>query len=384
VTIDPNLPAALSGDLIPWADVGEGWYVVLYDSSRANPASGEDIREGPPVLYLVNRDGARYEVAAWEPGQFRTLIDATATSALLAGMGSNPDETVYEVVDLTSGDSSVVHTVGFEERSLGIWWPLVSLTRPDGANVVVHRSDGTIEWLERRARDGTVLAVVYEQTYTEGGRSMAWLYEPEGTSLVVSGEEGIVVVSNEGSVVGEVSSPPETLCEPVRWWNPDTFLAACYGLTAASAPLDEYGQPHTFYGRLWLLETDGSPGTALTEYPAEPTIVVDFGFHDAWPVDDEVFLQWSGDCGSSAVAILNTEGLGEFLQMEGPEGVGHGVAMVDIVDGQMTVYGWDDCAATIGALFTTDLDGRYLSTLVPVVGDARGVIGVRGLATVHP
>jgi hypothetical protein len=195
----------------------------------------------------------------------------------------------------------------------------------------------------------------------------------------------MIEVSNEGAVMGELWSPPDTTCEPVRWWDADSLLAVCYGQSASSAPLDEYGQPHTFYGRLWVLETDGTPGAPLTEYPAESPSVVDFGYHDAWPTDDQVFLDWSGDCGSSAVATLNAEGTGDLLDIEEPDDrLIHGVEMIDIHDGRITVHGWDDCAATIGGLFTVDLDGRLLDTLVPVIGDARGVTGVRGLATVYP
>lgn len=385
VTVDPNLPSALSRGQVPWDDVGAGWYVVLYDSSKANPTSEADAREGPVVLYLVNSAGERYEVAAWEPGRYPTFIDAAATSALVARTGADLDETVYDVVDLTTGSSSVAYRVGFPENSFVNTWPPLSLTRPRGENVVVHRSDGTTEWLERRTPDGTVLSVVYEQTYVEGEGSMAWLYGPDGTSLVVAGTSGIFEMSNEGSILGKLWAPPDTLCEPVRWWDADTFLAACYGQGPGSAPFDDNGQPHTYYGRLWLLETDGAPGAPLTEYPAEPPIVVDFGYHDAWPTDDEIFIQWRGDCGSAAVANLNAEGTGDFLDIEEPEArLAHGVEMIDIHDGQMTIYGWDDCAATVGGLFTVDLEGRYLKTLVPVLGDSRGVIGVRGLATVYP
>lgn len=384
VTVDPYLPSALSRGQVPWADVGPGWYVVLYDSSKANPTDESDIREGPVVLYLVNSAGERYEVAAWEPGQYPTLIDATEASALIALYELDRDQTVYEVVDLTTGASSVTYTVGLPELSLDIW-PHAFLTRPSGANVVVHRSDGTTEWLERRAPDGTVLSVIFEQSYAGGGRTMTWLYAPDGTSLVVSGSGGISEMSNEGSVLGELWSPPDTRCEPVRWWDVDTFLATCYGQGPGSAPLDDYGEPHTYYGRLWLLETDGSPGAPLTEYPAEPPSVVDFGYHDAWPTGDETFIQWRGDCGAGAVATLNAAGIGDFMDIEEPEArLAQGVEMIDIVGGQMTIYGWEDCAAWVGALFMVDLEGRYVNTLVPVIGDSRGVAGVRGLATIYP
>jgi len=58
--------------------------------------------------------------------------------------------------------------------------------------------------------------------------------------------------------------------------------------------------------------------------------------------------------------------------------------LVDIVGEQMTIYGWQDCASSVGALFTTGLTGNYLDVLVPIVGDARSVIGVVGLTTVYP
>jgi len=85
------------------------------------------------------------------------------------------------------------------------------------------------------------------------------------------------------------------------------------------------------------------------------------------------------------VATLDSEGTGEFLNIETPEPrLAHGVEMIDLVDGQMTIYGWESCDAAVGALFTIDLEGRYQDTLVPVIGDSRGVTGVRGLATVYP
>lgn len=66
----------------------------------------------------------------------------------------------------------------------------------------------------------------------------------------------------------ELWSPQDNYCEPVRWWDPDTVLASCFGQGPGFAPLDDQGQLHTYHGRLWLLEVDGSAGAPLTEYPA--------------------------------------------------------------------------------------------------------------------
>lgn len=385
VTVDPNLPSAMNRAGIPWNEVGAGWYVVLYDSSTANPASEAEAREGPSVLYLVNSDGERFEVASWGPGQYPTLIDATPTSALVARSGANVDETVYEVIDLTSGVISVAHTVEFPETSLIDVWPHASLTRPNGTNVVLHRTDGDYEWLERRSVDGILLSVVYEQPYTEDDANLSWLYGPDGTALVVAHIGGINQVTNEGGNLVELWAPPDTRCEPVRWWDADTFLATCYGQGSDLAPLDEDGEPHPYYGRLWLLEVDGSAGMSLTDYPTDPPIAVDFGYHDAWPTEDDLFLQWSGDCAASAVATLNPDGSGDFLQITTPDNViADGIRLVDIRAGDMTLYGWEGCDAWTGTLFTSDLDGHYLNTLVPVIGDSRGVTGVIGLRTVYP
>lgn len=385
MTVDPYLPAASGRSQVPWAEVGPGWHVVLYDSSKADPTSEAEVREGPAVLYLVDDSGVLYEVGVWPAGSYPALVDATANSALIVRTGATVDDTLYEVVDLLTGTVSDVYEVGWPESSYVNTWPHAALTRPTGANTVVLRSDGSDEWLERRSPDGTVITTVYTQPLVEGERSLSWLYAPTGTSLVVAHHGGIAEVSNDGSTVNELWLPQDTRCDPVRWWDADTFLAACYGRGPASAPADEYGDPALWYGKLWLLETDGSGGVPLTEFPPYPPIVVDFGYSDAWPTATGTFLQWSGDCGASQVATLNPDGTGTFLDIALPAGlIADGVAMVDIVGDRMAVHGWQGCDASVGSLFTVDLNGGNLDVLVSAIGDARGVVDVVGLADVYP
>ncbi len=384
-SVDSNVPPSMSREEIPWPEVGDGWYVALYDSSQVDPDGGGEIVEGPVVLFLVDSDGNRYEVSSWPAGDGPWwLTDAVGTTALVEGSGATLDDFEWQVVDLMTGAATPVHTVSFPESAYS-FGPSVALTRPSGANIVVYRSDGTDEWLERRSVDGTVLDVVYQQPYVDGVESLRWMYGYDGTSLLVTHHGGIVEVSNTGEVLGENWVPPDHRCEPVRWWDADTFLAVCYGQGPGSAPIDTDGNPHTYYGRLWLLETDGSAGTAMTEYPTEPPIVVDFGYHDAWPAGSETLIQWSGDCGSSQVATLQPDGTGVFIEIDVPESiVADGVGMVDVMDDEVTVYGWEGCGGWVGALFVTDLEGEHLRDLVPIVGDSLGVIGARGLATVYP
>jgi len=387
VTDDPNLPDAAGRNEIPWAEVGFGWNVVLFDSSKADALGPSDVREGPVVLYLVDAGGRRYEVASW-PADSRpwALLDATSSAALVVGTGATMDDTVWTLVDLPTGATQIVHSASFPETTLG-WGQYVKLTRPTGANVVVYRGDGVDEWLERRSPAGAVLATLYRQDYVDAFASLRWMYGHDGTFVLVSHHGGIAMVGNDGTAIAELWVPPDYQCEPVRWWDADTFLATCYGRGPGSAPRDEFGDPHTYYGRLWLLETDGSAGVALTEYPEDPIFVSDFGYSDAWRAGPDTPLQWTGDCGAAHIAKLQSDGTGSFIDISVPPSiVADGVAMVDVnvVAGLITVYGYQGCAGDVGALFVVDLEGNFVQELVPVIGDTRSVIGAIGLAEVYP
>jgi hypothetical protein len=122
----------------------------------------------------------------------------------------------------------------------------------------------------------------------------------------------------------------------------------------------------------------------LTAYPNDPVYIGDFGYHDAWPSGPTILIQWSGDCGASRIETLRSDGSGVGVPISLPASSVEGAAMVDVFGGHMTVYGWQDCGASVGTLFATDLSGGYLSDLVPIVGDAAAVIGVQGLTTVYP
>lgn len=387
VTVDPHLPTAFSSSEIPWGTVGDGWYLALYDSSKAAPTGPSDVREGPVVLYLVGPNGARYEAASWAPDDRPWSIGDVrpdGTAAVVIGTGVTFDDTKWVLVDLPTGAMQTVHAATFPETTYG-WGPYVKLTRPSGTNLVVYRSDGVDEWLERRSPGGSVLTTLYRQPYVDAFGSLRWMYGYDGTSLLVTHHGGIAHVANDGVLIGELWVPSDHRCEPVRWWDSDTFLATCYGLGPASAPIDEYGNPHTYYGQLWLLETDGSAGTALTALPTEPVYIGDFGHHDAWPAGSATFVSWTGDCGASAAQVLRSDGTTDAIAISiPPEIIVDGWSMVDVGDGRMAIYAWQGCGADVGVLVVADLTGSFTHDLVPVIGDSRGVISVRGLAEVYP
>jgi hypothetical protein len=379
VTVDPNLPAALPGGDLDWDAVGPGWSLVLYDASRAYPEGAGDVRPGPKVFYVVDSAGVRYEVASLPAiDAYHALADAVGTRAVILGRGATPDEVAWHLVELGDGSMTLVHELSFADRSD---WEIdllrhVTLARPSGDELLVYRSDGRAEWLERRSLDGSVVAIVFEQPETGTRDSLSWLQSGDGEQLVIGHDGGMTLMSGDGSTVRDLGSPDDHRCVPVRWWDAGTVLAACYG-SEATAPLDEYGYPHLHYGRMWLIGTDGGPGTPLTSHPEDPIIVVDFGFRDALRLGDATLLQWTGDCGSAAVGVLQPDGSGRFIgPVETPSMWVHGYRMIAAEGGEITVHGWTSCDGHEGALFVIDAAGGFVRDLAPRLGDGRGVIGV--------
>ncbi len=362
VTVDPGLPSAESRSLIPWSDVGTGWHVALYDASDVDP-----ITDGPVVLYLVSPDGTRYEAASWAPDDRPwELHDVRpdGTAAIVVGMDPVSHDTVWELVNLTSGSKQVVHTAGFPENTYSRG-PEVKFTRPTGTNLVVYRSDGTDEWIERHSTSGTTLATVYTQDRIDG-ESLLSLYGQSGVTILVKHHGGIAYIQNDGTLINEVWIPMDHDCDPVKWWDSDTFLAACRGGPASA--------PHEWYHQLWLLETDGTAGSALTSIPTGSVDVVDFGYVSAYQAGSDTLLQWAGDCSAGAAFVLQPDGSGVLLSM--PWFSGEGYRITDVVSGQMGVYSWAACGEEDGALAAASPGGAFLHQLVPLIADTRGVIAV--------
>ena len=63
-------------------------------------------------------------------------------------------------------------------------------------------------------------------------------------------------------------------------------------------------QKHTAYDQLWLMSTDGTPGKPLTEITSESVGYWDYGYRDAWPMENGSLRQTSGDAGSHALVFM--------------------------------------------------------------------------------
>ena len=359
VTEDPNLPSAQGGHLVDWNLVGPRWTLALYDAGDMMMSTGT-----PTVLYLVDPEGTRYEVASWSSSaRPYEILDwaGSGDSALL-----NRDGTEAVIVDLRTGAETGTVPLPFD-----YYGSPSSFTSPTGKNVVVLTDDGTTQRVERRTRSGSVLAVLGEQsTPTDVRRGLEWLYGYDGTFALIKTASGIELVDNDGTYVRDLWTPMGRTCTPVRWWTTDSFLASCLGDGSA------FG--HDFYSQLWILETDGTAGDVLTAIPPGSIPVVDFGFVDAWRLPSQTIVQWSGDCGAANVRELAADG------STTPLGGTSSHRFVEADASGMTILAWQSCDGSEGWLYQADPSGNEVLELVPRVGDAWGVTDAASLATVYP
>jgi TolB protein len=365
VTSGPNYPSALGRHLVPWTDVGPGWYLAIYDGGDYTAP----FTDGPVVAYLAAPDGTRYEAATWPAGTMAPqLLDwrPDGMAALLRFIDPATFEKVTRIVDLTSGaETEVLRTPELELSD-------VRFTRPTGTNLVFYRNDGANERIERRAPDGSLLATLADQPYSAGPPGLDWLYGYDGTDVVIGSDAGMELIGNDGTLIRDLWTPMGNTCRPVRWWNASTLLAACTGEGPAF--------PHDHYHRLFLIPRDGTATDPLTDFPPGPIDIVDFGISDGWPTSSAILVQWTGDCGAAGIYRRVTPTQWDPLPAAAPLG---SELMLGIAGGEIGVLTWEPCDEP-RSLVALGTDGAFLRNLVPLVGDARGVFGALGLAGVYP
>ncbi|NHZ70063.1 MAG: hypothetical protein GWP18_00300, partial [Proteobacteria bacterium] len=207
VTEHANLPSAQGGHLVDWNLVGPRWTLVLYEARDVVTMTA-----APTVLYLVDPDGTRYEVASWPSGGPYEILDwaGSGDTAML-----NRSGTEAVIVDLHTGVETGTVPLPFD-----YYGPPAAFTSPTGKNVVVLTDDGAIQRVERHTRSGTVLAVLGEQTTpSDVRRSLEWLYGYDGAFALVKHSGRIELVENDGTFVRGLWTPMGRTCAPVRWWT---------------------------------------------------------------------------------------------------------------------------------------------------------------------
>lgn len=354
VTTHPGLPTALSRSLIPVEAIDQGWVVVLYSAERNDFSA-----PGPSVLYLVSPQGDRYELAAYQDG----------TRAAMPASLSNDGTHVYAITWLDTGVEvvSIDVATGLSESVAAFESaPGVRATLPTGRDVVVSSTtfDPASERLEVYRTSGVLLAEIAVKD--SEWPSYTWLYGLDGTFLVVGDGETLEVVRNDGTAIRSLDTPAAQ-CEPVRWWDEATILAACVP--------DEVAENMGYYHVLWLVHLDGSAPFRLTVDPPADLNVVDFGNADAWRVGDRTLLQWYGDCGARAIQVLQPDGTGEWLEVGVPGG-----PWIDAQSGDdLVISTMEGCDGGNGEVHLIRPDGTLVRTLVPVIPGYRGVTAVAAM-----
>lgn len=286
-----TLPTAHKLRDVPWGKIGKGWLIALYENDVFTPERDED---GSTVLYLIDPEGVLYEVTRWGPTQKvgetapYEIIDwsPTGETAILLFADSGFDQSGVWEIDLRSTrvtelDPSKFESTGEAEYALYV----KGYTWPTGSNLVVSRSSPGSA-LIRTNRDGKILSTLWESESSEN-EVTGWLYRPNGREVVIGSPEGLRLVRIDGSLAREWPTLPS--CAPVRWWTPNSILASC--------PDDQH------FSQLWVVPIDGAAPFQLTAL-SNRVPGSDFGYHDAVVVNDQVFLQWSGDCCAGGVERL--------------------------------------------------------------------------------
>lgn len=347
VTDHPNLPAAESRSVVPWWQVDGSWVLALYSGAT-------DAEPGPTVLYLASPEGQLFEMGAWDAGEPGPLTiedwSPERRRVLLQYGGFSDLHKEIRVLPLDIGDESTpIVAPELSEIAAGF-------VPPFGTQLVQYRNDNSDETLEIVGEDGSPVATLASQP-PDALAPLTWLFDPEGTTVVVGDRYGLHVLSNLGDFVRELDSPGEA-CRPVRWWDEATVLASCIPREMAWA-----GES---YHQLWLVPLDGGVALNLTIVPGSPG-ASDFGYTDARQAGGEVYLQWRGDCPAAHLELLF--GGGSFaVEASGQQ------VVIGVVESGLMLHMWDGCTIDRGTVRLVSPDGEVLSELFPRFQGVEGVV----------
>jgi hypothetical protein len=273
-TVTPPPPVAAQGvqdsvSDIPWSEVGQGWTLALWSSSTKSSRS----------LFVVDPEGGRYLVTSDLPaGTSIASLAGGGASALLSENTSNDQATILTDVSLQNG--SVLHTFdmngygyttvsGDGQRALyqtqlydstkmdditevseldlesgatlaqfSAGTSSVSFTSPDGLALLENTqfvANSHSANLTRTSLTGSS-ELTFPSSFAGGFEyNGSFVESPDGSEIVMGSGEGLVVVSNDGSVIREIPSPyPSGVCSPMKWWSEGVVAAQC-GVTGTAA-----------------------------------------------------------------------------------------------------------------------------------------------------
>jgi hypothetical protein len=243
---------------IPWSLVGAGWTLAEVSTGQPDADGGPEAASSASI-YLVDPKGGRYTVGqigtatllAWSGDGAMALLSSTA-----AGTGS----AAYSLLTVASGQVTSL--------ALPPSVTVVGFTRPDGKAIVAVRRSGGKFLLQRYDLAGQLEATIgklprrpTQPLWEPGscGPDCGALSSPDGlTDVWGTTSNEMQLVGNAGGLIRRLPVPGSgkpPACAPLSWWGAATVLANC------AAP----GQPSANSDRLWLVPTDGSTPTPLTQ-----------------------------------------------------------------------------------------------------------------------
>ncbi|MBO0824247.1 MAG: hypothetical protein J2P27_10385, partial [Actinobacteria bacterium] len=234
---EPPLGAGQVGTLaqVPWAEVGAGWALAQYTTGTFQTA-------GPVTLYLIDPAGGMYRIYRWpattEPW---TLVSWSGDKSRVLLRQQGTSQPTFHQLTMATGHINTF-TLPADVTSV------IGYTRPTGQNILVDEIG-----IVRYSLTGAFQARLSAGTEDDGAVSA-----PNGTSEIVSGGPGVLLVSNSGAAIRFLPVPGAggLGCRPVRWWNSATVLASCISA-------------QVFAPRLWLVPVSGAAPTALTPQRTE-------------------------------------------------------------------------------------------------------------------
>lgn len=244
-TIPPQmLPAGQVGQRsdVPWSIVGPGWLLAEWAPYAPSPAVVLG-RPSGTVLFLVDPLGGRYALASGTSVPDSDLVawSGDAKRALFETRTAGVANVALTVLDLTSGTATHFATPAGHAPEF---------TEPNGLAVLIGAGfvnngtpTGTVSGAQRLDLSGSP-QFAFPNSFPQTGSILGGIGSPDGTRLAFDATTGagIVLVSNDGRLLENLSIPAQGLCSTVRWWSNDQVLVQC-GPSAGPS--------------LWLVPTDG-------------------------------------------------------------------------------------------------------------------------------
>ncbi len=270
-------PAVAS--LVPLSKVGPGWSIAEY-------TTGYNKHPAKTTLYAVSPQGKKYAFYTWPalsgPNSFTVVDWSGDKQRVLVRNFFNK----FEQINVATG--KVINTFKLPASAFPIGY-----TRPDGENILAQNNNG----IDRYDLNGHLTKVLSKKAF-------AAIDSPDGTSVFLNGKNGLVEISNLGTVIKTLNTPIAELgCSPVRWWNASTVLGECDAKHGASAL------------RLWLFPVSGGKVTALTAQRGNKG--PDLGDIDAFKLTSGTYLQALGPCGVEFIATQSSNGKAHQVNLPG-------------------------------------------------------------------